>query len=93
MTKSELNEIMNKSNFYIDSNNLYDMQILDALNAQTHTCANCAEADFSGNGARMEKNGKYISRIKNIKRFSCLNRKNELLLHLNKYFPAYSGLT
>jgi len=34
----------------------------------------------------MEKNGKNISRIKNINRFSCLNRKNELLLHLNKYW-------
>lgn len=53
MTKSEMNEIMDKSNFYIDSNNLYDMQILDALNAQTHACANCAEADFSCNGARI----------------------------------------
>lgn len=53
MTKSELNEIVDKSNFYPDSNNLYDMQILDALNAQTHACTNCAEADFSGNGARI----------------------------------------
>lgn len=53
MIKSEMNEIMDKSNFYIDSNNLYDMQILDALNAQTHACANCAEADFSCNGARI----------------------------------------
>lgn len=53
MTKSELNEIMDKSNFYIDSNNLYDMQILNILNAQTHACANCVKADFSGNGARI----------------------------------------
>lgn len=53
MTKSELNEIMDKSNFYPDSNSLYDMRILDILNAQTHACANCAEADFSGNGARI----------------------------------------
>lgn len=32
-----------------------------------------------------EKREKYIKN-KNIKRFSCLNRKNELLLHLNKYW-------
>ena len=37
----------------------------------------------------MEKNGKSgdIDKEKrNIKHFSCLNRKNELLLHLNKYW-------
>lgn len=53
MTKSELNEIMDKSNFYIDSNNLYDMKILNILNAQTHVCTNCVKADFSENGLRI----------------------------------------
>lgn len=39
MTNAELNEIMDKSNFYPDSNNMYDMKILDALNKQTQNHA------------------------------------------------------
>lgn len=39
MNNKELNEIIDKSNFYPDSNNPYDMKILDALNKQAQNHA------------------------------------------------------
>lgn len=38
------------------------------------------------NGEKREKRGDIDKEKRNIKRFSCLNRKNELLLHQNKYW-------
>lgn len=49
MTKSELNEIMDKSNFYIDSNNPYDMKILEILYEQLYNCENCQYSGGIGN--------------------------------------------
>lgn len=39
INNNELNEIIDKSNFYPDSNNPYDTKILDVLNKQTQNYA------------------------------------------------------
>lgn len=53
ITKAELGEILDKSNFYIDSENPYDMKILAVLKEQTHSCYDCNEADFCCSGKRI----------------------------------------
>lgn len=50
MTETELNEIIDKSNFYVDSENEYDMKILEVLKEQLHNCGNCNNADYNGSG-------------------------------------------
>lgn len=61
MTKEELNEIIDNSNFFIDSENEYDMKILEVLKKQVRVkCEDIITSDNEYIGTKCNKCGYLI---------------------------------